>query len=190
MSGQGKTVQGKSKGAAWVDPLRRPIVAATVPGTGLDVVVEPGAAELTALAEALDLDGIKGLRAEYRLARRAGKIIVLKGRLKATVRPTCVVTLEPFDLVIDEPVEMRFAEEHGRRDDDEPREQGGHGAGDADPPDVIENGEIDLGRVTTEFLSLAVPPFPRKPGVDFARDDAEADPSPFAALEKLKGQKD
>lgn len=190
MSGQEKGGQSKSRGAVWVDPLLRPIVAATIPGTGVDVVVEPSASELKALSAALDLDGIEDLRAEYRLARRAGKIIVLKGRLKAKVRPTCVVTLEPFDLMIDEPVEMRFTEEHGRREDEGAGAHEGGGSGDADPPDVIENGQIDLGRVTTEFLSLAVPPFPRRPGVDFAGSEETPDPSPFAALEKLKGQKD
>ena len=34
----------------------------------------------------------------------------------------------------------------------------------ADPPEPIENGIIDLGRVATDALYLAVDPYPRKPG--------------------------
>jgi hypothetical protein len=59
-----------------------------------------------------------------------------------------------------------------------------------EPPDEIVNGQIDLGALTAEFLALGLDPYPRKPGVDFDyRDPADEKDSPFAALNKLKGQK-
>lgn len=173
-----------SKGERWTDPLSRPIVAATIPGSGVEEVVQPDAQELVALAKAVDLNEIKSLRAEYRLARRSGGIISVDGRLRAKVVPTCVVTLEPFELVIDEPVNLRFAEPAAleRR----PSLADHESTDGPEPPDEIENGEIDLGRVTTEFLSLAVPPFPRKPGAELEVSDETAADSPFASLSRLK----
>lgn len=179
-----KAARSAPKGERWVDPLERPMTASTIPGSGVEVVVEPNAAELVSMAQALDLNAIRSLRAEYRLARRSGGIITVDGRLKAKVVPTCVVTLEPFELSLDEPVALRFVEpatverrpnivDHDSTDGPE-------------PPDEIENGQIDLGRVTTEFLSLAVPPFPRKQGAELEPpQEAEAE-SPFAALSRLR----
>lgn len=178
--------QGRKK--TWVDPLSRPLVAASVPATGIDIVVEPSAEEYRAMARALDLNEIRRLRGEFRVARRSGGTILVKGRLTGIVLPTCIVTLEPFELKIEEAVEVRFTES---ADDREGREKLADMAvfeGD-DPPDVIEHGMIDLGRVTTEFLSLAVPAFPRKPGVDFEQQAEAEAASPFAALSGLKTPK-
>ena len=59
-----------------------------------------------------------------------------------------------------------------------------------DPPDPIVRGGIDLGQVAVEFLSLALEPYPRTPGMDIAAPQAAADAarpaSPFAGLAKLK----
>jgi hypothetical protein len=57
-----------------------------------------------------------------------------------------------------------------------------------DPPEPIENGMIDLGRLATDVLLLAVDPYPRKPGVVFEPVVTAADPEdhPFAALKALQ----
>jgi len=55
-------------------------------------------------------------------------------------------------------------------------------------PDVITNGQIDLGLYIIEALGEAYDPFARKPGVVFEDIEAEPEPSPFAALAKLKGE--
>ena len=57
-----------------------------------------------------------------------------------------------------------------------------------DPPEPIENGIIDLCRVATDALYLAVDPYPRKPGAVFKPVVEAADPEdhPFAALKALK----
>ncbi len=56
-----------------------------------------------------------------------------------------------------------------------------------DPPDVLEGDKIDLGAYVVEDLSLAIDPFPRKPGAAFEAPDTGAEISPFAVLAKLKG---
>jgi hypothetical protein len=57
-----------------------------------------------------------------------------------------------------------------------------------DPPEPIENGFIDLGRLATDALFLAVDPYPRKPDAVFEPLVAAADPEdhPFAALKALQ----
>jgi hypothetical protein len=174
---------GKHKKGGWVDPLLRPVPVSSVPSAGLDSVVEPTGAERAAMAAALGLDSVERLRATYRLTPRAGGQIAVAGELEALARPVCVVTLEPFDLAIREKVELRFAEA-----DSAPAETDIEYSSADDPPDPIEDGVIDLGKVTTEFLSLAIPAFPRKADAVFAGGDGEKGASPFAALAKLKRQ--
>src|SRR5262249_61191091 len=59
-----------------------------------------------------------------------------------------------------------------------------------DAPEPIENGIIDLGRLATDMLYLAIDPYPRKEGAVFEPQVAAADPEdhPFAALKSLRGQ--
>ena len=53
---------------------------------------------------------------------------------------------------------------------------------------AIENGIIDLGKVATDALYLALDPYPRKPDAVFEPLVEAADPEdhPFAALKALK----
>jgi uncharacterized metal-binding protein YceD (DUF177 family) len=56
-----------------------------------------------------------------------------------------------------------------------------------DPPDVLAGDQLNLGAYVVEDLSLAIDPFPRKPGVAFEPPQTSAEISPFAVLAKLKG---
>ena len=163
----------------------------------IDLRAEP--AECAAVAEAVALPGIAALEASFRLAPRAGGRVALDGRVRATVTQVCVVTLEPFDSAIDQPVELSFAA--AAEPAAEPRGRGGRAEPEAampkpvggndeqeDPPDPVVDDTIDLGAVAVEFMVLGLDPYPRKPGVHF--DDmvvGEKDaPSAFAALARLK----
>jgi uncharacterized metal-binding protein YceD (DUF177 family) len=55
-----------------------------------------------------------------------------------------------------------------------------------DPPDLTDNGEIDVGAYLIEHLGLALDPFPKKPGVVFEPPEPPTLISPFAALKDLK----
>ena len=177
--------------SGWVDPLLRPVVAASVPAAGVEIRVEPTAQERAALARALGLAEVVSCTGRFRLAARSGGIIAVTGEVVAEVMALCVVTLEPFPLSLREPVEMTFAEP---AEEDEPRRRAPSvntlTAADLldadDPPDPIENGQIDLGKVTTEFMALALPVYPRAPGAAYVEDSADAEASPFAALSRLK----
>ena len=59
-----------------------------------------------------------------------------------------------------------------------------------DPPEPIVDGIIDLGRLATDALFLAIDPYPRKPDAVFEPSVEAADPEdhPFAALKALKAE--
>jgi hypothetical protein len=173
----------------------RPISVTDLPARGRNAKVEASAAERVAIARDLGLVGLDSLTGTYRVAPTA-RGARLEGRVIARIRQTCVVTLDPFDAEIDEPVELAFAAAL------EPGE-GGVLQGDTlsispdegDPPEPLAGGVIDLGAVTLEFLALGLDPYPRKPSVEFSsqfspeRVDEEKAPSPFAALAGLGRKK-
>ena len=166
-----------------VGPLSRLVDIMRIPPRGQEVHVEATAEECAALARDFGLPGIQALSGDYHLQASA-KGIHVTGAVKASITQICVTTLEPFDSMIEEEVEVDFAEPSGM-----PAEPPTD-IHEYEPPDEIVNGQIDLGALTAEFLVLGLDPYPRKPGVDFNyRDPADEKDSPFAALNKLKGSK-
>ena len=166
-----------------VGPLSRLVDIMRIPPRGQEVHVEATAEECAALARDFGLPGIQALSGDYHLQASA-KGIHVTGAVKASITQICVTTLEPFDSMIEEEVEVDFAESSGM-----PAEPPTD-IHEYEPPDEIVNGQIDLGALTAEFLVLGLDPYPRKPGVDFSyRDPADEKDSPFAALNKLKESK-
>ncbi len=166
-----------------VGPLSRPVDVMNLPPRGQEAHVAATNEECAALAQDFGLPGIQALSGDFKLTSSA-KGVHVTGVVKASITQICVVTLEPFDSIIEEEVEVDFAESTGM-----PAEPPTD-INEYEPPDEIINGQIDLGSLTAEFLALGLDPYPRKPGVDFNyRDPADEKDSPFAALGKLK-QKD
>lgn len=177
--------------------LSRPVDVRSLPQDGTDVFLETSPAEREAVAKEIGVEALAELSAHYRVTRSGRDGALLRGRLKATVTRLCVVTLEPFEVKISEPVEVLFASEAesaarlaewtaAYASDDEAAIAA---LGQTDPPDPIVDGRIDAGRVTMEFLALSLDPYPRKPGASF-EPPVDTEPaesaSPFAALAKLK----
>ncbi|MEJ1938866.1 hypothetical protein WDZ92_52380, partial [Nostoc sp. NIES-2111] len=142
--------------------------------------------ERKALAAELGIPSVDALAASY-LVRPRSRGASVTGSVKATVHQTDVVTLEPIEVQIEEPVDLRFSR-------DVPEYQPGEShegtADQPDPPDPIVNGRIDLGAVTAEFLALGLDPYPKAPGSGFHDHIEDAgDGSPFAALARLRADK-
>lgn len=171
-------------------PLSRPLAAASVPAEGLEIVIRASDAECAALARLNALPGVLWLEAPFRITRSGRDGLKVAGVLRAEVRQTCVVTLEEFDALIEEPVSVRFAPPpqaqqgpaHGRRETltaDDALDL------DADGADPLVGGHIDLGALAAEFLTLGLDPHPRKPGARFEEPaPTTPDDSPFAAILK------
>ena len=166
------------------------------------VAVEADERERAAVSVAIDVPSIERLKADFTLKPLKNGHVIVTGQMEADVHQICVVTLEPFSVHIEEPVEVEFAPyqegflpaagTRSARDrqvlenaiEDEPAS---HELEEVDPPDPIVNGRIDLGVLASEFLVLGLDPFPRRPDAVFDfKDPADKEQNPFAALASLK----
>ena len=171
------------------DPWRDPVAVAQIPETGMHRDIEADKATREAIAEVGGLREILAASASLDVTPMSGGRIRVEGRVRARVGQTCVVTLDPIESDIDEAVDLIFAppeqipemadlvEEAAESDVEIP-----------DPPEPIEHGVIDLGRIATDALFLAVDPYPRKPDAVFEPPVVAEDPEdhPFAALRALQ----
>jgi hypothetical protein len=171
------------------DPWSVPIVVEQIPDTGLHRDIEASAATREAIAELGGLREVLSASASLDVTPKSGGRVHVEGRVRARIGQTCVVTLDPIESEIDEPIDLIFAppeqipemaalvDEAAESDVEIP-----------DPPEPIVNGVIDLGRLATDALFLGVDPYPRKPDAVFEVPVVPPDPEdhPFAALKALQ----
>lgn len=175
------------------------IVAGDISNEARDFNLKPEPEDLPALAKALDVLSVQSIQASM-ILHRTKKSIRIRGEVKAVIDQSCVVSLQPvrqrFSEEIDrtyvssrDEVEQVFKKMNANRemmiDPDE-----------IDPPEVIENGRLDLAAIVMEHVILGIDLYPRAKGVDVEsnlaavgiNDSAEktAKESPFAALAQLK----
>jgi uncharacterized metal-binding protein YceD (DUF177 family) len=169
------------------DPWRVLVNVGQIPDGGLHREIEADAAARAAMAEVAGVRDVSAAHAAFDLSHRSGGHVHVTGRIQAKVGQTCVVTLEPIENEIDEEIDLLFAPAEDvapliDADDDD-----GESAV-PEPPEPIENGMIDLGRLATDVLLLAIDPYPRKEGAVFQPQVAAPDPKdhPFAALKALQ----
>lgn len=143
--------------------LARMIKARPLPAGA--VVIEASPEECAALAARFGLGAVESLRAEVSLEQRP-RAIRAKGRLAAAIMQPCAISGEDFPVTIDEPIDLRFVEEHQRpASEDEEIEL------EADDCDEIEfSGDMfDLGEAVAQTLGLAIDPYAEGPNADAAR---------------------
>ncbi|MBD3661606.1 MAG: DUF177 domain-containing protein [Arenibacter algicola] len=172
----------------------RPVQVAdlTTGERSIDIEATPG--ERDARAARLGVNGLDALSARAALQILSNGDVRLTMHAQARVRQTCVVTLAPME----SDVNVDFTTTYSAA----PVEDWGHDEeefadidADIEPPEPLENGQIDLGEAAVEQLALEIDPFPRVKGATFdgfttdpnaAEEDAKAKPNPFAVLSKLK----
>jgi uncharacterized metal-binding protein YceD (DUF177 family) len=171
------------------DPWSVPIVVAQIPDTGLHRDIAADQVVRAAMAEVAGLREVISATASLDVTPATGGRFHVAGHVRARIGQTCVVTLDPVENDIDEPIDLVFAppEQIPQLADlvDDAAESGGDIP---DPPEPIENGVIDLGRLTTDAIFLAIDPYPRKPDAVFDVPVVAPDPEdhPFAALKALQ----
>ncbi|MDB5485411.1 MAG: phosphodiesterase [Tardiphaga sp.] len=172
------------------DPWRVPIVVEQISDTGVERSIVADAGQLAAIATTGGLRSVHAARATFTLQPIRDGQVQVTGRVTARIGQVCVVSLDDIDSDIDEEIDIIFAPPSkippmASTIDD----SGDDGAAIPDPPEPIENGVIDIGRVATDALFLAVDPYPRKPGAVLALPAEPDDPEehPFAALKALQG---
>jgi hypothetical protein len=169
-------------------PWSVPVVADDVPESGrhFDLVAdEPTRAAMAKLA---GLRALPLLTASFDVTRYGRSGLQVTGTVSATVGQVCVVTLDPMDETLEEPVDVIFSPQKtvpsGAEKDLEievPTD---------DAPEPLIDGVVDLGNLATEFLILGINPYPRKPDAEFQPPAAGDDTGhPFAVLAALKKDK-
>jgi len=155
---------------------------------GSVLLLEPTGAECAAVAADLGIPAVRKLRFSATLSPVGRRDWRLEGQLGATVVQDCVVTLDPVTTRIDEPVLRTYLAELP-----EPA------PGEVEMPqdDSVEPlpATLDLAQVMIEALALALPIYPRAPGVaplDLTVTEpgkaplGAADVKPFAGLAGLR----
>lgn len=146
-------------------------------------------AERDALAAFLGVDAVKSFGFEGRIAPEGARSWRLTGRVTAKLTQTCVVTLAPLRIRLEEEVNRLYSLDDRAEDADLDFDPEGD-----DPPDPVGDG-VDYGAAAVEALSLAIDPYPRAPGAAFDAKSAAppgAEPlteeraKPFAGLAALK----
>ena len=175
------------------DPWSVPIAVEKIPETGLHRDIEADRAAREAMAEAAGVREILSASASIDVTPDSGGRFHVVGRVRARIGQTCVVTLDPIENDIDEPIDLILAPpEQIPALADLVDDADDSDAEVPDPPEPIENGMIDLGRLATDALFLAIDPYPRKPDAVFEPLVTAADPEdhPFAALKALRSGPD
>ena len=159
-------------------PYSEPVRLHQVAG-GVQRTLEPDAAARARIVKALDLASLDSFTAEMNLAPSPAGWR-LSGRVRASLAQTCGITLEPLPLEIDASFVLTLAEAVDEESEEIVITM------DDESPDLIENGQIDLGQYAVEQLALKLDPFPRKPGAEFVQPPEPAEISPFAVLKRLR----
>ena len=150
------------------------------------VAIESTPSERQALCERLDLVELSLFAASVLIERLGAQRIRADVKFKAVVVQSCVVTLEPIPVTIEESFTQEFiygatidhAADGGNEIWVEPE----------DEPEGLAGDRIDVGELVTQHLALALDPYPRKDDVGFDGYQTETEPGggAFAALGELK----
>src|ERR1700731_3409443 len=171
------------------DPWRVPVIVAQIPETGLHRDIEADQPAREVMAEVAGLREILSANASLDVTPKGGGRFHVAGHVRARIGQTCVVTLDPIENDIDEEVDLIFAPPEQIPDlADLVDEVADSDTEIPDPPEPIVNGVIDLGRLATDAVFLAIDPYPRKPDAVFEPPVVPEDPEdhPFAALKALQ----
>lgn len=186
-----------------------PFNVENVPSAGKTVKMVAEAQFLKAIAERLEVLEVKSLSAEIRLTmQNGGHTLNVTGNFKAEIVQECIITLQPVAATLEDDFEAWYADhdkaipfnraKHNQKAIEEGDEV--QILEEKDDPEALIDGQVDLGEVVIQFLSLSVNPYPRAEGVvaDGEPEPIEVTkplpatstlrPNPFAALKNWRPQ--
>lgn len=189
-----------------------PFRADQIPAKGKNAHIEADAAQLKAIAARLEVKAVKSLVADVHMElQNGGHILYISGNLKSDIVQECVVTADPVESHIEDSFEAWYADHEKavpfirakhqvqsilEGDEAQMLEE-------KDDPEPLVDGQVDLGEVVIQFLSLSIDPYPRKEGAEAEivnlaevteeKSQPSADskaaslrPNPFAALKNWR----
>ncbi len=150
-------------------------------------LLDADAAELVDISEILQVEKAHYFKAEIKVHPNIREhLLRVWGTVQAELELQSVISLRNFRQKYDVPFELFFDTKATYKDI---REM----AADinADVPDIVENGIINLADIAIEQVALQIDDYPRAEGEVFefqapSTDNAETKQNPFAVLQKLK----
>ncbi len=167
-----------------------------------ELTIEASEDECADLARRFAVVSIEKATAKLKLSNAGGHVIHVQGRFECDITQECVVTLDPVQSSLSEPVEGWFADRdtavsfaNAKKEREVAKSHAEVEILDEkeDPEPVVE-GRIDLGELVAQHISLAIPTYPHKEGVEYEVGDDnltldEKSPlrkNPFEALKDWK----
>lgn len=161
--------------------------------------ISPNAQQRKDLAKRFDIVSIEGMQATITLSREQGGLVVhASGMFEADITQNCVLTLEPLTSHISDHFEAFFADPDAaisfkkakakREGVQKPSFHEAPILDEKDDPEAVIDGQIDLGELTAQFVSLSINPYPQKDDACFDSKKIEGGDklNPFSVLKKLK----
>lgn len=162
--------------------------------------ISPNQQERKRLAQRLGIVSLKDLKVNVVIGHLSGQVAFhVQGEIDAQVIQNCVVSMEPVESHIHEVFESWFADAQVAvsiaKARHEKLTEKGYGEQpileEKDDPEPFVDGHIDLGELATQYLSLAIDPYPHAEGVEYSGPKASEGPedtqeNPFAALQDWK----
>ncbi|MGR3781425.1 MAG: YceD family protein [Albimonas sp.] len=173
-------------GAGPAPEFSRPVRVSELGSEGTTLTQKADSTERAALARRFGVAAVGRMSFEAKI-RPAGDGWRVEGTARARVTQPCVVTLEEIAQEIEEPFSRLYLPgvEPAGIGDIAPDE-------DEDPPEPLGT-RLDPAEIATEAVALAIDPYPRAPGAEFAgvgqdaaEDEAGEKKKPFSALAALR----
>lgn len=166
--------------------------------------IAPDESQTRTIVKRLAIDGLEGLEARITLRRNTGNMVIhVQGIITAKAFQKCIITLAPLEIDIEAPFEAWYADSSqtlsftkAKRERDIERDNIEQPILDeAEDPEPVVDGRIDLGELVVQHLSLNIDPYPRAIGASYALGDddvtvaqktGEAYHNPFEALKNWR----
>ena len=186
---------------AALDPeWSHPFQVNTLENKPLTLEISPDSDEAQRLARRLGIQSLDSLKAKLKIKRIAGSASIhIDGALTAEITQICVISAEPVRSTVEDTFEAWYGEENAAVSLTKARKEKmlekGHTElpliEEKDDPDPVIDGAIDIGELTTQYLSLSITAYPRAEGamhetMAAADDEAFSFKNPFAGLKDWK----
>jgi len=168
--------------AIWTHCLARE----DVPEDGIHVEISADATIRATLARTAGLRDLPRLDAQFDVTRSGRDGLHVVGEVSALVGQNCVITLDPIEKNLIEQIDLVFTPDQ-QSDLSKTEDEASFSLSDAEPPEPLVGGGVDLGVIAAEYFLLGIDPYPRKEGAVFqAPSSDDVGTKPFAALASLK----
>lgn len=182
------------------------IEAEKIGTTPLKMKISPGVEQKKRLAKRMGLVELKSLEADLVMSRDAGSknVIFISGHIAASVTQNSVISGKPVKSEIEDSFEAWYADADQAISFAKAKQERLASEGhidmpfldESEDPEPVVEGNIDLGELVAQYLSLAINPYPRAEGeaYEFSAEDKKATEgvyeNPFAALKDWKNKQE